>query len=142
MELGEGAFAVVYLGRLQGSPVAVKVCQQNRGQACHFGDALLLFCHLRALLLSLGGTPNLCLSGACPPAALQVIELLPGMDSHTAWREAALLRDCTHERIVPLYGVAFKVGAACMAFRRSEGLLLVVCIPGGVLPTLLPGPFD
>ena len=38
----------------------------------------------------------------------QVFELLPGMDSRAAWHEAALLRECIHDRIVPLYGVAIK----------------------------------
>ena len=40
---------------------------------------------------------------------LQVFELEPGMDSSSVWQEVCLLRRCTHERIVPLLGVAVKV---------------------------------
>lgn len=32
------------------------------------------------------------------------------MHSSAVWREAAMLRDCGHARIVPLFGVALKVG--------------------------------
>lgn len=121
-------------------------CRQSSGVTCYF----------QAVLLPLGGMLHLHLFGACPSDTLQVIELLPGMDSHTAWREAALLRDCTHERIVPLYGVALKVWtcnrrppppfatvAARLAWRFTApkpGF----CIPDGALhqPTPLPGPFD
>lgn len=46
------------------------------------------------------------------PPVLQVIELLPGTDSQQLWREVALLRKSTHQRIVPLLGVAVKVGWA------------------------------
>jgi hypothetical protein len=47
----------------------------------------------------------------CPPLLpLQVFELLPGADLQAVWDEAALLRQCTHERIVSLFGVAVQVG--------------------------------
>lgn len=29
------------------------------------------------------------------------------------WQEVTLLRDCVHERLVPLYGVAASVGCSC-----------------------------
>ena len=37
-------------------------------------------------------------------------ELDHGMDASVMWREAAMLRDAVHDHIVPLYGVAVKVG--------------------------------
>lgn len=40
---------------------------------------------------------------------LQVFELDPGIQSGSIWREVAMLRDCTHEHVVPLYGVSIKV---------------------------------
>ena len=49
---------------------------------------------------------------SCPnmyQPVLQVFMLLPDMDSGAVWREVALLRNCAHRRIVPLYGVAIKV---------------------------------
>ena len=39
-----------------------------------------------------------------------MFELLPGADLQAVWDEAALLRQCAHERIVPLFGVAVQVG--------------------------------
>ena len=42
--------------------------------------------------------------------AVKAVELQPGMDSGAVWREASLLRRCHHDRVVPLIGVAIKVG--------------------------------
>jgi hypothetical protein len=125
VELGAGAFAVVYLGRLQGSPVAVKVSRQNRGFACRLLITLVCGQFRPAPLADALATWVASFARCLPPAPLQVIKLLPGMDSHTVGREAALLRDCTHERIVPLYGVALKVGAAaCTAFTSLHTIEL------------------
>ena len=44
------------------------------------------------------------------PPGLQVIELQAGVDSRAAWHEAQVLQRCAHARIVPLFGVAIKVG--------------------------------
>jgi hypothetical protein len=116
VELGEGAFAVVYLGRLQGSPVAVKVGEHNRGWHAPGQCPGIVFNGLARMADGKQHIPPVHVPAwRPPPGALQVIELLPGMDSDIAWREAALLRDCSHERIVPLYGVALKVGEACTA---------------------------
>ena len=38
---------------------------------------------------------------------VQVVEVA---DASAVWSEASLMRHCSHERIVPLYGVASKVG--------------------------------
>ena len=40
---------------------------------------------------------------------VQAVELAPGVASGAFWREARVLRQCAHERIVPLYGVAIRV---------------------------------
>ncbi|PSC75307.1 Serine threonine-kinase CTR1 [Micractinium conductrix] len=55
------------------------------------------------------------------PVAAKVFELLPGMDSRAAWHEAALLRECIHDRIVPLYGVAIKGLLLILVTRLMEG---------------------
>ena len=39
----------------------------------------------------------------------QLLELAPGVDSSSLWREVALHRECLHPHIVPLFGVALKV---------------------------------
>ena len=54
----------------------------------------------------------------CPPRHPQVFELQAGVDSGEMWREAALLRQCEHPRIVPILGIALKAGEG----RRAEGL--------------------
>ena len=46
----------------------------------------------------------------CQIACPQVIELAPGMTSAAVWREASLLRQCTHDHVVPRYGVSIKAG--------------------------------
>lgn len=74
VELGEGAFAIVYLGKLGGVPVAVKV-----------------------------------------------FELDPGIQSGSIWREVAMLRDCTHEHVVPLYGVSIKGQVVLLAMELMQG---------------------
>ena len=53
---------------------------------------------------------HLCLCCLLTPP--QVFELEPGVDSGAVWQEVCLLRRCTHERIVPLLGVAIKVSEA------------------------------
>ena len=51
--------------------------------------------------------------------AVKVFEIDPGIDSGRIWREAAMLRDCVHERIVPLYGIALRVRRGCGVWRRA-----------------------
>ena len=97
VELGEGGHAVVYLARLQGVEVAVKVGT---------GAAWL------AWLPSWLGWQNISARPTYSSHLLKVTELLSGVESQSIWRETALLRRCIHERIVPLYGVALKVHEA------------------------------
>lgn len=49
---------------------------------------------------------------------MQVFELQPVLDPHTAWREVSLLRQCAHARIVPLFGVALRVGGRRLWWDR------------------------
>ncbi|KAI3433944.1 hypothetical protein D9Q98_003746 [Chlorella vulgaris] len=74
MVLGEGGHAVVYLARLRGIAVAVKV-----------------------------------------------FELQPGTDCQAMWREAAILRDCKHERIMALHGVAISGQLVMLAMQLMQG---------------------
>lgn len=94
--LGEGGQAIVYEGRLRGKAVAIKV----RG------------------ILKVPEMEKVRVFASCMvaqmlpcPLVLQVFELQPGLDSRVAWREVSLLRQCVHERLVPLLGVALTVGA-------------------------------
>ena len=41
--------------------------------------------------------------------SLQAVELEPGVSSGAFWHEARMLQRCSHDRIVPLHGVAIKV---------------------------------
>ena len=60
-----------------------------------------------------------CCPLSCLFAAMsQVFELQAEMDSGAVWQEVCLLRRCTHERIVPLLGVAIKVTRGGSRFCR------------------------
>ena len=56
---------------------------------------------------------------------LQVFELQPGVESGAIWQEVWLLRRCTHERIVPLLGVAVKVCEARLPLQWPPKLQLL-----------------
>lgn len=126
MELGAGSHSVVYLAKLQGMDVAVKVCRPSaRGcvpcrWCCCCGALIRMSFPALAIMPCRAGQPArteqppACLALLWPCTALQVCELLPGTDSRAIWREVSILRSCAHERIVPLFGVALKVWpAAC-----------------------------
>jgi len=74
-------------------------------------------------------TPRRCLnlkSPTFPPTTPpnhppQVFELYPGVDSSRVWREARLMRMCSHPRIVPLLGVAVQVSAAAAGAGAGVG---------------------
>ena len=44
-----------------------------------------------------------------PAIALQVYEVAGSVDAALVWNEAAMLRSCTHPRILPLYGISVEV---------------------------------
>lgn len=44
-----------------------------------------------------------------PAIALQVYEAAGSVDAALVWNEAAMLRSCTHPRILPLYGISVEV---------------------------------
>lgn len=44
----------------------------------------------------------------------QVFELHAGLHSHAIWQEAALMRRCSHPRVLPLLGIALKVRLAAV----------------------------
>lgn len=133
--LGEGAEAVVYLGRLQGARVAVKV--HTMGVA-----------HSILRVLAAGGTHSGSSAAPASPAqrhtscralpSPQVFELGDVQPSFV-WRQALHLRQCRHPHIVPLLGVAIKVGrtpgdvwrtrhaAACRAFFEGLRSLTLNC---------------
>jgi hypothetical protein len=123
VELGAGSHSVVYLAKLQGMDVAVKVCRPSaRGcvpcrWCCCCGARIRVSFPALAIMPCQPGLSSLLPFLPCPDlhcTALQVCELLPGTDSRAIWREVSILRSCAHERIVPLFGVALKVWrAAC-----------------------------
>ncbi|PRW45625.1 hypothetical protein C2E21_6054 [Chlorella sorokiniana] len=53
--------------------------------------------------------------------AVKVFEPADGAASHRMWREVALLRDCVHERLVPLYGVAMSGNMLLLVQRLMHG---------------------
>jgi hypothetical protein len=71
-----------------------------------------------------------------------VYELLPGVDSRAAWQEARLLRNCTHPRIVPLLGIAIRVGAhpaaAPLLQRAVRVHMHACCLAAPCPPHLCP----
>ena len=74
---------------------------------------------------------------------VQVFELQAGMDSGAVWQEVCILRRCTHDRIVPLLGVAVKVrtGSTWCQPQRPLTLLkrhLPCLLPACLLPPYLP----
>lgn len=72
----------------------------------------------------------------CP--CLQVFELADGVASRRMWQEVTLLRDCVHERLVPLYGVAMSVRNQLAVRHASQcrGLLGTFAMSGSCLPKL------
>ncbi|KAL4423507.1 hypothetical protein ABPG77_003640 [Micractinium sp. CCAP 211/92] len=63
--------------------------------------------------------------------AVKVFELHPGLHSHAIWQEAALMRRCSHPRVLPLLGIALK----------GQMLLLVTeLMQGGSLRAALEDP--
>jgi hypothetical protein len=52
---------------------------------------------------------------------VQVFELQPGTDCQAMWREAAILRDCKHERIMALHGVAISGQLVMLAMQLMQG---------------------
>lgn len=60
------------------------------------------------------------LPGCLPSCTAQVVELQLGMDSEVVWREARLLQRCTHERIVPFFGVAIQGQLLMLAMQHME----------------------
>ncbi|PRW56560.1 S-adenosyl-L-methionine-dependent methyltransferase domain-containing [Chlorella sorokiniana] len=52
---------------------------------------------------------------------VKVLELQPGMGSQAFWHEIALLKRCTHPRIVPVYGVAIQSQLLMVAVQLMIG---------------------
>ena len=61
---------------------------------------------------------------------MQVVDVT---DSSVVWSEAAMMRHCSHERIVPLYGVASKVGGVAGGLDSVVLGVGVGCSGGWVL---------
>ena len=95
-----------------------------------------LLAQLQAAMEGLLMLPGLCLRKQAaallsPCSAQQVFELEPQMASAAMWREADLMRQCVHRRIVPLLGVAID----------SQLFMLVMeLMPGGSLQATLQSP--
>lgn len=78
---------------------------------CSMHAAAILGRMMRAVCIHSAGATT-----PAPRLATQVFELAPGAASQRMWQEVALLRDCLHERLVPLYGVAVSVSPS----RRQQ----------------------
>ena len=76
-----------------------------------------------------GGQLDALLTSCAAPLSLQALEVEAGVSRADLWREAVLLRQCTHARIVPLYGVATQVGAlsACAMHSASGSCTALHC---------------
>lgn len=117
--LGTGSHAVVYLARLNGQHVAVKV-RWLLWRPPHAAERPKR---------KTGQAPSQlssCVAAPCPPFATQVFELGAGLDSTAMWHEVALLRNCRHPRVVQLLGVAVEVrmrGAVCCKQVAAGSLL-------------------
>lgn len=134
--LGEGAQAVVYLGRLQGCDIAVKVRADRRlyrARVCRT-DSLHGGRGVAAGALGHVGRAAMTASGHLA-VWLQVYEL-PGVDASVVWNEAAMLRNAVGPRIIPLYGIAVQVSSAALA--ATAGVPALACTAGAALPCQAP----
>ena len=59
------------------------------------------------------------------------------MDRRTVWREVAIMRQCLHPHVVPLYGVVLQVGEGLNAWagwgrsmREQHPMICAVVAPG------------
>lgn len=114
VELGAGAYAEVFLGRVQGREVAVKVRRSILdGSGVRRATA--------AGVCSWGyGCPGCAMAVPArpPPPLPQVFQLPPGDACAAAWNEVALLRRCAHERICAILGVCLLVGCGLSALPQ------------------------
>ncbi|KAI3427363.1 hypothetical protein D9Q98_010279 [Chlorella vulgaris] len=99
---------------MQLSPKSLKFAKDASGQLVVLGEGGFAVVY-RALL-------------GQQPVAVKVFELLPELDSSAVWREVALLRQCRHPRIVPVYGVAMKGPVLMMAMQLMEGGSLLTAL--------------
>ncbi|KAL4422644.1 hypothetical protein ABPG75_008841 [Micractinium tetrahymenae] len=74
------------------------------------------------IILGRGSQAVVCLGRLHGAAvAVKVVELPPGLDVGAVWREASLLRRCTHRRIIPLFGVAVQGPLLLLAMQLMPG---------------------
>ena len=102
------------MGQRSGACRLARLLALRVGGACIRAACCLLLCRVPPTFTT-DLPPPFVVAHVVWRSYVQVFEVQRGVDTRAIWREVDLLRRCTHDRVVPLLGVALSVGRGGVA---------------------------